>query len=120
MENSILFSIKNSLGVGDDIAFDDEIIMHINSAFATLTQLGIGGSTGFTIDGEDQIWDGVGGLGLPPMMLSLVRSYTFHKTRLLFDTPTASFAIDALKAEIREEEFRLQAFAEEVANVVIP
>jgi len=118
MENSILKSTRNSLGVGSDTAFDDELIMHINSAFATLSQLGIGGATGFTIDSDVQIWDGVGGLGLPPMMLSMVRSYIFHKTKLLFDQPATSFALDALKAEIREEEFRLQAFAEEAASVI--
>jgi hypothetical protein len=118
MEVSILASTRNSLGVGDDTAFDDELIMHINSAFSTLAQLGIGGATGFSIDSDTQIWDGAGGLGLPPMMLSMVRSYIFHKTKLLFDTPTTSFALDALKAEVREEEFRLQAFAEEEASVI--
>lgn len=117
MENSILQSTKNSLGVGNDTAFDDEIIMHINSAFATLAQLGIGGTTGFAITGDVQIWDGVGGLGLPPMMLSMVRSYIFHKTKLLFDQPTTSYGLEALKAQLKEEEFRLQAFAEEAASV---
>lgn len=118
MENSILKSTKNSLGVGDDTAFDDEIIMHINSAFATLAQLGIGGATGFTIDSDVQIWDGVGGLGLPAMMRNMVRSYVYHKTKLLFDPPATSYALDALKAEIREEEFRLQAFAEEATGAI--
>lgn len=118
MENSILKSTRNSLGVGSDTAFDDELVMHINTAFSTLAQLGIGGSTGFTIDGDTQIWTGVGGLGLQPMMLNMVKSYVFHKSRLLFDPPTTSYALEALKAEIKEEEFRLQAFAEEAAGAI--
>lgn len=117
MESSILRSTKNSLGVGSDTAFDDEIIMHINSAFATLAQVGVVEAVGFTISGDAENWDDADGLELEPMMLSLARSYTFHKTKLLFDPPASSFALEALKAEIREEEFRLQAFAEEAASV---
>ena len=43
MEQSILKSTKNILGIADDYdVFDLQIMTHINSAFSTLTQLGVG------------------------------------------------------------------------------
>lgn len=43
MNDSILTSIKKLLGIGeDDTSFDTDILLHINSTFSVLTQLGIG------------------------------------------------------------------------------
>ena len=42
---SILTSIKKLLGIPEDYtAFDDQIIIHINSVFMILNQLGVGPS----------------------------------------------------------------------------
>ena len=47
MGDSILLSIKKLLGIGDDYKyFDEDIIMHINSVFMILNQLGIGPEAG--------------------------------------------------------------------------
>ena len=47
---SILISIKKLLGIAAEFTeFDADIIMHINSVFMILTQLGVGPSKGFTI-----------------------------------------------------------------------
>ena len=47
---SILTSIKKMLGLSKDYTqFDDDIIMHINTVFLNLTQLGVGPKNGFVI-----------------------------------------------------------------------
>ena len=43
---SILTSIKKLLGIAEDYEhFDQDIIMHINTVFAILPQLGVGPAT---------------------------------------------------------------------------
>ena len=45
MEESILTSIKKLLGITEDYEqFDTDIIIHINSVFMILTQIGVGPS----------------------------------------------------------------------------
>lgn len=50
MTESILVSIKKLLGIADEYTqFDTDIIIHINSVFSVLQQLGIGPEDGFKI-----------------------------------------------------------------------
>ena len=57
MDDSILTSIKKLLGITEDYEyFDKDIIMHINSVFMILNQLGIGPSEGFSIIDKTAIW----------------------------------------------------------------
>ena len=50
---SILTSIKKLLGIAEEYEhFDADLIMHINSVFMILTQLGVGPSEGFRITDE--------------------------------------------------------------------
>lgn len=43
MEESILLSIKEGLGITSDYTpFDNQIIMHINSVFMILNRMGVG------------------------------------------------------------------------------
>lgn len=123
MECSILTSTKKILGVSESYeAFDLDIITHINSAFSTLTQLGIGPEDGFAIEDKDAEWED---LELPLVQLSMVRTYIFLKTRMLFDPPTTSFLIEAMNKQIEEHEWRLNVSREnlipipEVVEVVI-
>ena len=53
---SILTSIKKLLGIAEDYEhFDQDIIMHTNSAFTILTQLGVGPSEGFFIEDKNGV-----------------------------------------------------------------
>ena len=55
---SILTSIKKLLGITEDYThFDDDLIMHINSVFTILTQLGVGPKEGFRIEDEIATWN---------------------------------------------------------------
>lgn len=103
---SILTSIKKLLGIPKEYEhFDADIIMHINSVFMTLTQLGVGPTEGFTIMDEDATWDE---FTQNKKILESVKSYMFLKVKLLFDSSTlTSPVIEAYNKMITEFEWRL-------------
>ncbi len=110
MENSILTSTKKILGLGDTYTpFDLDVITHINSALSNLQQIGIGPAVGLAIEDDSVQWDE---LALPTNQLSMVKTYIFMKTRMLFDPPSTSFLIQAMKDEILEHEVRLSLLRE--------
>ena len=50
ISESILISIKKLLGIDESYThFDPDIIIHINSVFSILTQMGVGPANGFSI-----------------------------------------------------------------------
>lgn len=104
-EDSILTSIKKLLGIAKDYAhFDTDIIIHINSTFSVLTQLGVGPPTGFVISGADTLWKDF----VPDnLQIEMIKSYVYQKVRLMFDPPASSAAIDALQRSINEFEWRI-------------
>lgn len=103
--NSILLSIKKSLGLSSDVdVFDIDIIMCINSALNILTQLGVGPVKGFSIASEEETWDQF--IGEDPR-LNMAKTYIFLKTKLTFDPPTTSGILEAYKEQIKEYECRL-------------
>lgn len=109
---SILDSTKKSLGVGADYdVFDSEIMMHINSVFVTLHQLGVGPLEGFEIEDADATWDTF--LGAQPLLNS-VKQYVFFKVRLAFDPPSAAFVLASLEKQIQEHEWRISAMRDEI------
>jgi len=103
---SILNSIKKLLGIAEDYDhFDSDIIMHINSVFTTLTQLGVGPEDGFSINDEAEKWEDF----LPEdRMIHSAKSYMFMKVKLMFDPPLSSAVIECTKEQIKEMEWRLQ------------
>ena len=110
MTDSILDSVKKALGLAPDYeAFDADVIMHINSAFSTLTQLGVGPVGGFAIDDATRTW--VNFLGDKPEA-SFVKTYVYLKVRLAFDPPTTGFVITSLEKQITELEWRINIMYE--------
>lgn len=107
---SILTSIKKLLNIAeDDTSFDMDVIMHINSVFMILSQLGVGPSSGFTIEDEYAEWYDF----LPEgTNYEAVKTYVYQKVRLVFDPPTNSSHLEALKQSIAEYEWRLNLQAE--------
>lgn len=105
MQDSILASIKDAAGVSsEDNAFDEELVLHINSTFITLRQNGIGPETLFFIEDETATWhDFIDDDSILPM----IKSYITLQVRVLFDPPTSSALMDALKNKIAEYEWRL-------------
>ena len=107
---SILISIKKLLGIAEeDTNFDQDLIMHINSVFMILTQLGVGPSKGFSIKDENDVWSDF----IPEQSsLEAVKSYVYMKVRLIFDPPLSSAVEDAINRNISELEWRLNVGAE--------
>lgn len=110
IKDSVLITTKNALGIVKEYTvFDDVLIMHINSVFNTLNQLGVGPPAGFRIEDDKTTWDDYLGEDLN---LNSVKSYMYLRVRLLFDLPATSFAITAFKEQIKELEWRLQVQAD--------
>lgn len=108
---SILQSIKKLLGITEEYtAFDADIIMHINSVFMILNQLGIGPEKGFSISDETAIWSDY--LPEDNKNFEAVKTYVYMKVRLIFDPPMSSAVIEAMKHSISELEWRLNVEAE--------
>ncbi|HRC95282.1 MAG TPA: hypothetical protein PK317_00635 [Coprothermobacter proteolyticus] len=113
MSNSILQSTKKTLGLAEDYtAFDQDIIMHINSVFSTLVMLGVGPETGFVIEDETDTWEEF----TTDVRLNSVKSYMYLKVRLLFDPPSTSFVLSALQEQIKELEWRMNVYREVYAT----
>lgn len=113
MTESILISTKKVLGIDAAYdAFDLDIMTHINSVFNTLHQLGVGPNDGFSITGDDEVWQS---FTENNVLLNSVKSYVYLRVRMLFDPPATSFHLEAVKEQIRELEWRLNVYREGVA-----
>lgn len=108
--DSILTSIKKLLGITEEYThFDTDLIIHINSVFATLTQLGVGPSEGFVIVDKNDNWEQFTDDNI---LIESVKSYMYLKVKLLFDPPTSSAVSESYKQMINEFEWRLNVAAE--------
>lgn len=110
----ILESVKKALGIPDDYkVYDPDIMMHINTAFMSLNQMGVGPSEGFIITSNASSWSDF----TPHMtMLAGVKTYVYAKTKILFDPPTSSFGLDSLVKTCEELEWRLRSQTLELEN----
>ena len=104
LENSILLSVKKALGLNADYtAFDEDIMQYINSALAKVKQLGVGSQI-ITVSDNSTTWSA---LDVPQDQINMAKPYVNLSVRLLFDPPTTSFTKDALTAQLKEYEWRL-------------
>lgn len=112
MSDSILTSTKKVLGIADGYtAFDADIVMHINSVFSTLNQLGIGPVDGFMIEDKTPTWDAF--LSRGPWQNN-VKSYLYLQVRMWFDPPQTHYLITAMEAQITELVWRINNSRETV------
>lgn len=110
MDNSILNNVKKILGIAPDYdAFDTDIIIHINTVFSTLNQLGLGPAEGFMIEDDSVEW---GDFLLDDNRLNSVKTYVYLRVRVLFDPPTTGFTLTAVQEQIKELEWRLNVTRE--------
>lgn len=109
-ENSILDDIKKLVNISkEDTSFDTDIIIHINSSFMVLNQLGVGPEAGFRISDSSTKW--IDYLNIEDD-LEAVKTYIYQKVKLVFDPPLSTTVMDALKESIKEAEWRLNVKAE--------
>ena len=103
--DSILTSIKKLLGIAEEYTqFDEDIIMHINTVFLNLTQLGVGPEEGFLIEDDVASWEDFIN---DNTQLQAVKTYVYLKVKLLFDPPLSSSVIESMNRMIAELEWRL-------------
>ena len=109
--DSVLNTIKKVLGYEPAYeAFDEDIMMHVNSVFSTLTQIGVGPIAGFSITGPEVGWSTFMGTATN---LQEVKTYMYLRVKLIFDTPATSFVIKSMEDQIKEYEWRLNLKEEE-------
>lgn len=106
----ILESVKLMLGIQNEYTpFDQQILLHINSVFTILNQLGVGPKVPFVADSTSLWSDFLQGDSID---LDLVKSYMYLRVRMLFDPPTSSFTLDAMKEQSKEFEWRLNVYVD--------
>ena len=103
---SILTSIKKLLGISAEYEhFDADLIMHINSVFMILNQLGVGPPDGFYITNSFATWDEY---TEDKKTIEAVKSYVYLRVKLLFDSHSmTSTLIESYNRQISELEWRL-------------
>lgn len=105
MDQTILQSIKQLLGISADVdAFDENLRMNINTVFMVLNDLGVGSETAFVMKSKDALWSDFTD---DEVLAEQVKTYIYLKVRLMFDPPSTSFVIDAISKQIQELEWRL-------------
>lgn len=111
LEENILSSIKKLLGLNDGVTvFDTDIVIHINTVFANLTQMGVGPQNdegkniGFKISTGNEVWRD---FTSNDILIENVKTYVYIKVKMVFDPPTSSALIDAYNAQAKELEWRL-------------
>lgn len=99
---SILTSIKKLLGIMPEYThFDADLIMHINTVFSILQQLGVGSA--FSITDANTTWSEY----TERTDIEMLKTYIALKVKLMFDPPLSSVAVDAYTKQIAELEWRL-------------
>lgn len=109
--DSILSSIKRTLGISEmDVFFDSTLILHINSVFSILRQLGCGPEEGYQIEDGTNTWDEF--IQNDPDKLQVVKTYLGLRVRHIFDPPTNGTVAQALERQIQELEWRISTICD--------
>lgn len=101
----ILNTVKLAIGLApDDDSFDDQLLMYINSTFATIHQLGAGPDKDFLVEDANTKWDDY---MEPSYARNFVKDLVCKEVQKKFDPPTSSAMSQALDEEIAELTYRL-------------
>lgn len=112
IDEGILTTIKKMLGLDEEYTpFDMDVMVFINGAMMALCQMGVGPKEGFTISGYTETW---AEFLVNPVNLESAKTYIYLQVRMLFDPPTNSFVMEAMKRQCEEILFRLNVQAESV------
>ena len=107
---SILNSIKKLVGIPvEQEVFDMDIIFHINSAFSTLWELGVGPSKAYKIIDNTDKWET---FTQGSEIYENVKEYVWIYVKLNFDPPLSSSVLSSLERRLKELEWRLTVKAE--------
>lgn len=112
INDSILESVKKLINAEGDEYFDTDIIIHINTIFSVLQQMGVGPEEGFSIDDNKSTWDE---FTEDEPIFNMVKTYMAIRVKLFFDIASSnSYYITQLQAEADELEWRIREAAENI------
>lgn len=110
--DSILESVKKLINAEGDEYFDTDLIIHINTIFSVLQQMGVGPEEGFSIDDNKSTWDE---FTEDEPIFNMVKTYMAIRVKLFFDIASSnSYYITQLQAEADELEWRIREAAENI------
>ena len=105
MNDNILSSVKKLCNIAeDDNSFDQDLIIHINSALMTVMQEWHGMDTAFRIEDGTETWDDILG---EDVNYEGLKDLVGLKVRLMFDPPSNSSVIQSMNEQIKDLEWRL-------------
>ena len=108
--DSILTSIKKLMGLIEEYdAFDQDILILINSVLFELEQIGVKAKDGFTLSDKTAVWSDYSD---DDRLLNALKPYIYMKTKLTFDPPTSSGALDSMNRIIDRFEWRINLYAD--------
>lgn len=113
--NSILNSVKKSLGIIEYEFYDPEIILHINTVFTDLNQIGVGPEAGYSITDAVNLWSE---FTENDILLNNVKSYMFLRVKLLFDPPSASTVLASYEKQISELVYRMYIYTDNKSHPI--
>lgn len=108
--DSILTSIKKLMGLTEEYdAFDQDILVLINSVLFELEQIGVKSKEGFVLSDKTAVWSDYSD---DDRLLNALKPYIYMKTKLTFDPPTSSGALDSMNRIIDRFEWRINLYAD--------
>lgn len=108
--DSILTSIKKLMGLTEEYdAFDQDILILINSVLFELEQIGVKAKDGFVLSDKTAVWSDYSD---DNRLLNALKPYIYMKTKLTFDPPTSSGALDSMNRIIDRFEWRINLYAD--------
>lgn len=112
--DSILVSVKKLLGIDAEYTiFDPDIIIHINTAFAVLNQLGVGPADGFMIESDAEVWDDY----IMDYNFLMAKTFVFLKVKIAFDPPSSTALLESMQRQLDELTWRLELQGHTHTNV---
>ena len=108
--DSILTSIKKLMGLTEEYdAFDQDILILINSVLFELEQIGVKAKEGFVLSDKTAVWSDYSD---DDRLLNALKPYIYMKTKLTFDPPTSSGALDSMNRIIDRFEWRINLYSD--------
>lgn len=109
MDESILTTIKKLLGIDSSYsAFDQDIIVHINTTINILYQLGLDSCGDFYIEDDGATW---GDMLESNSILNLVQTYMYLRVKSMFD-PANGSVNESLNRIQQELEWRINVMVD--------
>lgn len=114
MSDSILETVAEVVlgNTGELDAFTTDLLVYINAALMALGELGVV-TEDFRVTGTTEKWSDI---VTAESKYGALREYIILKTKLAFDPPTSSAALDSMEKIIKHDEWRLTIQADPVTR----